>query len=81
MEDPYARELRTHSIGAVTDLTGQVDNHEEADGLPTDTIILTEQGGYWVNLSPGLWYEPGNGCPSRAEDLTYPAQIIYEPEA
>ncbi len=64
-----------------------INSPEEANSLPSDTLILTEQGGYWESVSKhpdgGHWWrEPGTPDVgwkgnSSAEDLTYPATVIH----
>lgn len=63
-----------------------INSPEEADNLPSDVLILTEQGGYWESVKrdsyKNWWTEPGSTRnPVTSEDLTYPATVIHRSEA
>lgn len=61
-----------------------VTTYEELDALPSESLVITEQGGYWMakkqDTGRNIWLEPGNKYFALSIDLTLPAEVLARGE-
>lgn len=64
------------AVLAVVDSPAMILDSDAADALPVDSLIITEQGGFWLHESKGLWSTPGMTYRANIDDLTFPAGLV-----